>query len=400
MNGAILKVEAFAGLSGDMFLSALAGLADAFDEIKELPALLHLEEEAEIVITEVEKNAIACKHVKVMDKHHEHRHKHGHEHHNHRHLNNVYKIIDAADIPESAKNKARGIFHRLAEAEAQVHGTSVEEVHFHEVGAIDSMIDMIGAAWLIDRLGITKTYSTPVTTGHGFVETQHGKLPVPAPATQILLHGMVTVSGECEGEMSTPTGAAILGCLHPDFDMPPLKEVRTSYGPGEKDFGIPNALRLSLCEPAAPGGKIMMLQTNIDDMPGEWLGTEFQEKLMENGAVDFYMEQVIMKKGRPGVVLNVLVPEGKLEDVSGLILEQTSTIGVRYFPVQRVELERRSREVQTEFGEVKIKEVKIPGGRWRYKPESSELFRIAGQRDLSPEEVYKKIVRSIEKGKE
>jgi uncharacterized protein (TIGR00299 family) protein len=383
-----------------MFLSALAGLADAFDDIKDLPALLHLEKEAEIVITEVEKNAIACKHVRVVDKHHEHRHKPGHEHHNHRHLEDVYKIIDAAELTDGAREIARDIFLRLAKAEAHVHGTEIEKVHFHEVGAIDSLIDMIGAAWLIDRLGITKTFSTPVTTGYGFVHTQHGKLPVPAPATQILLHGMVTVPGDHEGEMCTPTGAAILGCLSPEFHIPALREIRTSYGPGEKDFGIPNTLRLSLCEPATAGGKIMMIQTNIDDMSGELLGSEFQEKLQESGAVDFYLEQVIMKKGRPGVVLNVLVPEGKLDDAINMILQQTSTIGVRYFPVERMELERRAREVHTEFGAVKIKEVKMPGGRWRYKPESSELFRIASQQDLSPEEVYKKIVRSIEEGKE
>ena len=397
MDGVILKVEAFAGLSGDMFLSALAELADAFDDMEKLPALLHLEEEAEIVITTVEKNAIACRHVKVVDRHHEHRQEHGHKHHNHRHLNDVYEIIDAADLPDHAKEIARSIFLRLARAEAKVHGTSVEEVHFHEVGAIDSMIDMIGAAWLIDRLGITKTYATPITTGYGFVNTQHGKLPVPAPATQILLHGMVTVAGDHEGEMCTPTGAAILGCLSPDFNIPPLKEIRTSYGPGEKDFGIPNTLRLSLCEPATDSGDILMLQTNIDDMPGEWLGTEFQNKLLESGAVDFYFEQVIMKKGRPGVVLNVLVPEQKFDAVSDLLLSQTTTIGLRYFPVRRVELERRSAEVETEFGKVRIKEVKVPGGRWRYKPESAELFRIAGEQDLSPAEVYKRIVRSIEK---
>lgn len=396
MNGTILKVEAFAGLSGDMFLSALAGLADAFDDIKDLPALLHLDGEAEIIITDVEKNAIVCKHIKVMDIHHEHRHKHGHEHHNHRHLEDVYKIIDVADLTDNAKEIARSISLRLAEAEARIHGTEIEKVHFHEVGAIDSLIDMIGAAWLIDRLGITKTYSTPVTTGYGFVNTEHGKLPVPAPATKILLHGMVTVPGKCEGEMCTPTGAAILGYLSPEFDIPPLKEVRTSYGPGEKDFGIPNTLRLSLCEPAEAGGKVMMLQTNIDDMTGELLGNDFQEKLLKHGALDFYLDQVIMKKGRPGVVLNVLVREQKLKAVSGFILEQTSTIGLRYFPVERAELERRATKVDTEFGKIWVKEVKTPSGQWRYKPESTDLFKIAAQHSLSTEEVNKRIIRSIE----
>lgn len=399
MNGAILKVEAFSGLSGDMFLSALAGLANAYSDIIKLPALLHLESEAEIIITDVEKNAIACKHIKVVDKHHHHRQHNDNQHHKHRHLNDIYTIIDEADITEHAKEIARDIFLRLAKAEAQVHGKSVEEVHFHEVGAIDSMIDMIGAAWLIDRLGIEKTYSTPVTTGSGFVHTQHGKLPVPAPATKILLHGVVTVSGNHEGEMCTPTGAAILGHLSPDFNLPPLKEVNTSYGPGEKDFDVPNTLRLSLCEPATSGGDIMKLQTNIDDLTGELLGTEFQEKLLEKGAIDFYLDQVIMKKGRPGVILNVLVSEQKFNAVSELILEQTSTIGLRYFPVNRIELERRFREVDMEYGKVKIKEVKTPGGRWRYKPESSELFRIAQKHNLSPEEVQKRIIHSIEKRK-
>ncbi len=207
------------------------------------------------------------------------------------------------------------------------------------------------------------------------------------------------MAGDHKGEMCTPTGAAILGHLSPEFNIPPLKEVKTSYGPGEKDFDVPNTLRLSLCEPATSGRDIMMVQTNIDDLSGELLGAEFQDQLLKSGALDFYLDQVIMKKGRPGVVLNVLVPESRLEELSGVVLSQTSTIGLRYFPVKRIELERRSTEVQTDFGTVKIKEVKTPGGSWRFKPESSELFRIAKQQGISPDEVLRKIIRSMGKEK-
>jgi pyridinium-3,5-bisthiocarboxylic acid mononucleotide nickel chelatase len=396
--GNILKIEAFAGTSGDMFLGALAGLADAYESILNLPALLHLEKEAEIRITDVVKTGIACKHVKVIEKHvhkehtqHQHdeeSHHHAKEHH-HRHIGHIYEMIDHAEISEKAKQIAKDIFLNLGTAEAQIHGIPLEQVHFHEVGAIDSIMDIVGSAWLLDQLAIEKVYSTSITTGFGFAKTEHGKLPVPAPATQLLLQGFPTKQGDQAGELITPTGAAILKYLQPDFEIPVLKEMKTSYGPGEKDLEIPNTLRLSLCEKEKGKDNIIVIQTNIDDLSGEYLGMEFQQKLLDLGALDFYIQQVIMKKGRPGIVLTVLTPESGLKKIGAFILESTSSIGLRYYAVERMELERQNIDIETEFGKVKAKEVILPSGMKRIKPENDDIFRISRETGLSSLEIIR-----------
>jgi len=389
----ILKIEAFAGASGDMFLGALTGLAGAYESIVNLPKLLHLENEAEINVTEVIKTGISCKHVKIIEKiHHDSHHKdENQEIHHHRHLHHIHELIDNAEISDNAKRISKEIFLLLGTAESEIHGKSLEEIHFHEVGAIDSIMDIVGSAWLLDQLEIKKTYSTAITTGFGFAKTEHGKLPIPTPATQLLLHGFLTKAGDQQGELTTPTGAAILKYLQPSFELPILKELKTSYGPGEKDLDIPNTLRLSLCEEAKRKENIFIIQTNIDDLPGEFLGLEFQQKLFDNGALDFYYQQVIMKKGRPGIILNVLSPSSNLNKIGTLILENTSAIGLRYFPVERTELLRENISIETNFGPLKAKEVTLPSGKKRIKVENDELFRIAEQNNLSPIEVFQKI---------
>lgn len=378
-----------------MFLGALAGLAGAYDSLKSLPKLLHLEDEAEIRITDVVKTGIACKHVKVIEKHahtdHHHHHEeesHHHVHgHHHRHIQHIYDLIDHAEISGNAKQIAKEIFLHLGNAESEIHGIPLEQVHFHEVAAIDSIMDIVGSAWLLDQLAIEKAYSTPITTGFGFAKTEHGKLPVPTPATQSLLHGFPTRQGDQAGELTTPTGAAILKYLKPLFEIPVLREMQTSYGPGEKDLEIPNTLRLSLCETGKSKDSIVVIQTNIDDLSGEYLGLEFQQKLLDNGALDFYFQQVIMKKGRPGVILSVLTPLSALKKIGDLILENTSAIGLRYYLVDRMELDRIHSTIDTEFGEVKIKEVTLPSGKKRVKPENDDIFRISRETGLSPLEI-------------
>jgi pyridinium-3,5-bisthiocarboxylic acid mononucleotide nickel chelatase len=398
--GNILKIEAFAGTSGDMFLGALAGLAGAYDSIKNLPKLLHLEGEAEIKITNVIKTGIACKHIKVIEKevhteHHHHHHEEEAHHHahgkHHRHIQHIYDLIDHAEISDNAKRIAKEIFLHLGNAEAHIHGIPLEQVHFHEVAAIDSIMDIVGSAWLLDQLEIEQVYSTPITTGFGFAKTEHGKLPVPTPATQSLLHGFPTKQGDQAGELTTPTGAAILKYLQPSFEIPVLIEMQTSYGPGEKDLEIPNTLRLSLCESAKRKDNIVVIQTNIDDLSGEYLGIEFQQRLLDNGALDFYFQQVIMKKGRPGVILTVLTPVSSLKKIGDLILENTSAIGLRYYSVDRMELDRKNLLLDSEFGKVKAKEVTLPSGKKRVKPENDEIFRISKEKGLSPLEILRQL---------
>lgn len=415
----ILKIEAFSGLSGDMFLGALAELTGAYDEVQQLPDKLKLNN-VEVKITEVEKAGIACRHIKILDhneyevheenhKHnhshdsqhtHTHDHDHGHSHHHahkndshldshQRHLKDIEKIIDNGDLTENVRAIAKEIFYLLGTAESKVHGVDINKIHFHEVGAIDSILDIVGTAFLLDKLDIGQTVSTPICTGHGFVMMDHGRMPIPAPATKELLLDIPTYSGKAKGEMTTPTGAAILKYLNPSFNLPILIEKKTGHGPGEKSFEHPNVLRLSICETSSKKDvEIYMVETNIDDMSSELLGSDFQEGLMLAGALDFYYTQIIMKKGRPGVLVSIFVTGEKLQDITNYLLENTTTIGVRSYPASRQTLERSSRTVQTSMGEVEIKEVKLPSGIKRVTIEYESCKKIAKQQNRPVSEVF------------
>jgi uncharacterized protein (TIGR00299 family) protein len=391
----ILKLEAFAGLSGDMFLGLLADLGDFHDQLQKLPQLLHLEEELKICYSQKNKNGIACTHVKIIDLKQEERH--AHEHHHHRHLKDVYKIIDNSDLDAASKERARAIFAEIAKAESEVHGVSIEKIHFHEVGAIDSIADVLGAAWMIEMLGIEKTYCTTVHTGYGFVNTEHGKLPVPAPATQKILQGIPCMAGDVKSEMVTPTGAAILKNLHADFEIPVLTENKVGYGPGEKDFEIPNVLRGSLCEkPHNKNEQLYVLQCNLDDCNGETLGQEFQQMIMDTGALDISIHPILMKKGRPANMISIMTKEAHLDALTNLLLEMTSTIGVRYFPVQRKELKRMPVTLASPWGDIRAKQVILPSGKTRIKPESDDIMNIAKEQGLNPQHIKQEIRQSWE----
>ncbi|MDN5210516.1 nickel pincer cofactor biosynthesis protein LarC [Fulvivirgaceae bacterium BMA12] len=386
---AILKLETFAGISGDMFLGALTALAEAYEDIIDLPKKLGLGAEVAVQIQPVNKKGIACKHVNIVETE-----KAGHAH---RHLSTINKIIDESSLSDSVKSIAKSVFMTLGKAEAQVHGVDIEKVHFHKVGPLDSIMDIVGAAYLIDRLQVDKTYCTPVNTDYGFANTAHGKLPVPCPATQELLLGLPTYQGDVESEMTTPTGAAILSFLQPSFNMPTLTELKIGYGPGEKDFEIPNTLRASLCQETTNENQMVVIQTSTDDMTGEYLGQEFQTSLMEKGASDFYYEQVVMKKGRPGIVLNVFCPEKAFENVSNFVLENTTTIGLRYYSVNKKKLERTFSKVSLKDGLMQVKRSTTPSGKSKYKPESSDVFKVAnktGERPLDIELKSKIIIEN------
>ncbi len=400
----ILKIEAFSGLSGDMFLGALAELTGAYDELSLLPVRLHLAN-VEVKISDMNKAGIACKHVKIIDHniydadshshhthiggpHHHHSHKPGdkpvkvqlrHTHHgHHRHLADIEVLIDQGDIPDAVKLSAKKIFHLLGKAESKVHGVDISSLHFHEVGAIDSILDIVGTAFLLNKLKIDHVVATPVCTGHGFVMAEHGRMPIPAPATKELLLGIPTYVGKESGEMTTPTGAAILQFLNPSFTIPALIERQTGHGPGEKEFPHPNVLRLTLCESAEKDhDDIVMVESNIDDMSSQLLGNDFQDSLFAVGALDFYYTQVIMKKGRPGIVISVFTTPAKEKSVSDFILENTSTIGVRSYSVSRHILKRLEKTMQTSLGDVRVKEVELPSGKKRITPEYESIKCIA-----------------------
>ncbi|MEP2279901.1 nickel pincer cofactor biosynthesis protein LarC [Maribacter sp.] len=420
-----IYIEPFSGLSGNMFLSAFCELLGDYDLLTDLPKKLHLPD-GKIEVKLVDKNGINCKYVEVIDLNigkeaseddhshdhshghshehshthshddgHSHSHEHSHDHHHgaHRHLSDIKKIIDGAHISANAKKIAHEIFLLIGKAESKIHDMPLETIHFHEISGVDSIIDIVGSAVLIDKLNISKVYSSPICTGYGIVKTQHGMLPVPAPATAELLQGMPLYAGNEEGEKITPTGAAILRYLNPDFTSRGYVPLKTAYGPGKKDFVNANVVRISLLKIEVEKSKdsYLQLEVSIDDMSPEYLGTDFQDRLLTAGALDFSITQQLMKKGRFAFLLSVVLPLDNLEKVSNYIFDNTSTIGVRYYPIDRIELPRVQKKTKTEFGEILVKEVITPTNNTKIKPEFEEVKRVSKLIDKSPYQVSNSI---------
>jgi uncharacterized protein (TIGR00299 family) protein len=406
-----IYIEAFSGLSGNMFLSAFCELLDDYDVLRDLPQQLHLPD-GKIAIEKVNKNGISCNYINVIDlneeqgaeketedthehSHHDsHKHPHSHKHGHHRHLTDIQKIIDHAHISENAKKIAHEIFLIIGKAESKIHDMPLETIHFHEISGVDSIIDIVGNAVLIDKLKISKVFCTPVCTGFGMVKTQHGMLPIPAPATAEILKGIPIYSGDEKGEKVTPTGAAILKYLNPEFkEISNYIPEKIAYGPGKMDFHNPNVVRISLlaAKPVSGTKNYMQLETSIDDMSPEYLGTDFQEGLLNAGAIDFSISQEIMKKGRFGFILKVILTAEQLTKVSNYIFENTSTIGLRYFPIERLELPREIIKKETAFGEVAVKTATTPSGSTKIKPEFDDLKKIAKQTEQTTYQIKNKI---------
>ncbi|MFY0653369.1 MAG: nickel pincer cofactor biosynthesis protein LarC [Cyclobacteriaceae bacterium] len=419
----VLYIEPFSGLAGDMLLSAFCALTDSYDEIVALPDKLHLHD-GKVEVHEVEKNGIVCKHVKIIDLNddhghshdhshdhsqdhshshsHSHSHDHGHHHHHgeHRHLSDIVSLIDKGHISDEAKTIAKEIFQIIGQSESKVHNIPIETIHFHEVSAVDSILDIVGCAVLLDKLNVTKTYADPVCVGSGTVKTQHGMLPVPAPATADILSGIPTFKGKEPGEKTTPTGAAILKYLNPEFSTPTQVVSQTAYGPGTKDFDLANVVRVSVLEQTAnvggldQQGSIYMIETQLDDTSGELLGSDFQSDLLEAGAIDFYFTHIQMKKGRPGLKISVLSAKENLENVCDFLLENSFTIGVRYFPVERKILDRKQQTIETEYGPIEVKEVTRPSGHKQTKIEYESLKKISEEHNI-PLTRLKNILNSV-----
>ncbi len=398
-----IYIEAFSGLSGNMFLSAFCDLLDDYDILKNLPKQLHLPD-GKIEIDKVNKNGISCNYIEVIDlngqgqhKHHKHAHEendHSHDHGNHRHLKDIQKIIDHAHITDNAKKIAHEIFLIIGKAESKIHDMPLETIHFHEISGVDSIIDIVGNAVLIDKLSISNVICTPVCTGFGMVKTQHGMLPIPAPATAEILKGIPIYPGEEKGEKVTPTGAAILKYLNPNFsNSNNLTPKKIAYGPGKKDFHQPNVVRISLLENKTANAKenYVQMETSIDDMSPEYLGTDFQQGLLDSGAIDFSLSQEIMKKGRFGFILKIILKKESLEKVSGYLFDNTSTIGLRYFDIERMELPRKILKKQTSIGEITVKESITPSGIKKTKPEFEDIKKISKQSIQSPYQLKNKL---------
>lgn len=301
----------------------------------------------------------------------------------HRTFTGIKSLINKSKLSAKVKELSAAIFLDLAKAEAKVHGCNVNEVYFHEVGAIDSIVDIVGTAIGIEQLGIEKIYSSPLPLGSGWVETSHGRMPVPAPATLELLKDAPIVPSLVESELTTPTGAAIIKTLVNDFgDMPRMKIERLGYGIGDKDFKqIPNILRAIIGKGRGVSKKLLVIETNIDDMNPQ-IYDYLVDRLLKKGALDVFLMPIQMKKGRPAVLLKALCPCSRKDAIMDAIFRETTTIGIRVYEVERYCLERSIKDVLTPYGKVKIKISHMEGKPINIQPEYEDCKRIAEKKSV------------------
>ena len=354
-----------------------------------------------IEISKKVKNGITGTYVDVilehqhMEHHHEeeHHHSHNHEHkhhHEHRNLNDVYSVIDNSSIDEKSKELAKRIFLRVAKAESKVHNKPLEEVHFHEVGAIDSIIDIVGTAILINKINPDKIISSIVNDGYGFIECAHGTMSVPVPATsEIFANSNVKFRQiDIDTELVTPTGAAIIAELATDFiTLPAMVTEKIGWGTGSKDLKIPNVLKVYYGDIQEQNENFVVMETNIDDCSGEVLGYT-QEKLFQNGALDVFYTPIFMKKNRPAYRLTVMCKKEDMFKLQNIMFRETTTVGIRYRFESRTELGREFEEIDTKYGILRVKKV-INNGEIYIYPEYESMKELAEKNNIPLKELYK-----------
>jgi uncharacterized protein (TIGR00299 family) protein len=363
-------IEPASGIAGDMMLGALLDLGLDPEWLKGLPAALKLEG-VTVRIERVKRAEIACWKVDFDIPPQPHG----------RHLKHIRAIVDASTAPDRVKDRANRAFEMLTRAEAEVHGTTIEKVHLHEVGAVDAILDVVGTIWGLDILGVQAMHCGAIAVGDGFVEAAHGRMAVPAPAVVKLLEGLDVRSGPPEsGELTTPTGAVLLRTLATRGLPATYRPMKVGYGAGTKDFkGRANVVRLILAEVDAGGGttdQLALLACDIDDMDPEYLASA-ADALRDAGALDVTLLPVIMKKGRPGSRLEVLSTLADADRLEALVFGLTTTIGVRRTQASRTALPRESRSVEVFGHTVSLKVVTLPDGSTRAKPEYDDVMRVA-----------------------
>lgn len=374
--------DCFSGISGDMILAALldAGLDEACfrTELAKLPDI-----KFDLKISEVVKHGISAADVDVII----------YEDHHHRRLKDIEDIINRSELSDGVKSGAINVFRRLADAEAKVHGTTPDDVHFHEVGAVDAIVDITGTIIGLEMLGIEKVFASPLPMGHGFVKAAHGIIPIPAPATVELLSGIPVYSTGIEGELVTPTGAALISTIASGFSgIPAMTLQKSGYGAGKKDFGIPNVLRVLIGETAEkpqsiPSHKVAILETNIDDMNPEFYDSLY-EKLFKAGVLDVYVSPVQMKKNRPASLLCAICPPDKVDTAAEIILRNTTSFGVRISSAERRCLDRTWETVPTSYGDIRIKVGMLNGETITVSPEYEDCKAAAQRHDIPLKKVY------------
>ena len=389
----IAYFDCFSGVSGDMTLGALLDAGLSLDTLRSELGKLNLSGyslSSERIVSRGISGTRVVVHLGEQGQRHDHDEHHG------RHLREVLQLICESNLSEWVKRNSSDIFQRLARAEGAVHGIPPSQVHFHEVGAVDAIVDVVGACIGLEALGVRRVFSSPLPTGSGTVQCAHGLLPAPAPGTLELLREAraPTWPGPGPGELVTPTGAAIV-CALATFSQPRLRIERTGYGFGRKELPWVNALRLWLGTPldeCLEEDTVALLETNIDDEPGELLGAAM-ERLFEAGALDVYFTPIQMKKNRPAIQLSVISPRERAFELAEVTLRETTSLGLRVSEVRRWKAVRRQERLQTPWGEVTVK-VKVLGESSQVYPEYEDCRRLAREKGISLMEIYEYVRRS------
>lgn len=394
----IAYFDCFSGASGDMILGALIDAGFNYEELNEELKKLGIDN-YELDSKKVLRSEITGTKFDVLVR----EDKKDNEHNRRRTLKDISGIINESTLGAGVKRDSVKIFENLAKAEAKVHNTSPEKVHFHEVGAVDSIIDIVGVVIAIHGLKIEKIYFSPIRTGTGFVKCSHGQFPIPAPATVELLKGHHVIGTDIQCELTTPTGAAILTTLGVNVEMcPEIMLLQIGYGAGSHEIPqIPNLLRVMIGETitVCEQDEVWMVETNIDDMPGEHFGY-LLEKILDAGALDGYITPVQMKKSRPGTLISIIVDDVHLSKVERIIFEQSTTFGIRKYKANRKKLYRKFVDVKTEYGMIRVKVGMLNGCIKNISPEHEDCRKIADERGLPLKLVYNAATNAAQSIKE
>jgi uncharacterized protein (TIGR00299 family) protein len=404
-----LYFDCFSGASGDMIVGALIDAGVPLDDVRRALGSLAIAPDA-VWTDRVSRAGIAATKFCVRGEdpsggHHEHRHghdhahDHGHDHdhghhghahapagtvvadsHAHRSLAEIRALIDRSALSPEGKDRAKQLFDRLGRAEAAIHGTSLDQVHLHEVGALDSIIDIVGAVYAIEWLGVDRIVASPLNVGGGTIRSAHGVYPVPAPATLRLLEGAPVYSGPQQSELVTPTGALLITAYASEYGaVPPMRILQTGYGAGTREFvDMPNVLRVVIGDADATAGvhTVAVIEAEIDDMNPQIFGL-LMERLLADGALDVFYTPIQMKKSRPGTLLTIVAPVQARERLTATVFRETTTIGVRYRDMQRECLDRETVAVETPFGVVRFKVARRGGEIMNVSPEFEDCVRLA-----------------------
>ena len=370
-----LYFDCFAGASGDMILGAMVAAGVDPDALREQLSLLNVEG-FKIDFETTDRSGLSATYARVVTI----------QEHKHRHLADIRGIIENSGVSNAAKDLSLRIFERLAEAEARVHNEPIEKVHFHEVGALDAIVDVVGAAICFDLLKIDRFVCSPLHVGSGMIQMAHGRFPIPPPAVTELLRGVPFYSGDIKGELLTPTGAAIITTVCTEYGpIPRIKVDRTGYGAGTREYeNFPNVLRVLIGETEeddAASERLWMIETNLDDASPQIIG-HVMDRVFDLGALDCYFTPVQMKKNRPGVLLSVLCGPEEKETVMKLLFLETTTLGVRSYEVERRALRRNVVTVETQYGPIDVKVAHLNGRVVNEMPEFEQCRQAALRADV------------------